>query len=121
MLVLAVVCICTMFYVLYSKVHVDRRIGTIVNMSYIYYRQVPIVLTVRADYLYFHHIGFSLLSSMSSILYCCFLFLKTVEVMYHIEGCNIIHCLLLKMGTLVITYIAYEENTLGHSAPIYVP
>ena len=39
--------------------------------------------------------------------------------MYHIEGCNIINCWLLKMGTLVITYIAYEENTLGYAAPIY--
>ena len=48
-------------------------------------------------------------------------FPRPYEVMYQIEGCNSIHWWFLKMSILVITYIAYEENTLGHAVTIYGP
>ena len=45
---LEVVCICTMFHVLCSRVCVGRGIGTISKMLYICYHQGSIVLTVYA-------------------------------------------------------------------------
>ena len=38
--------------------------------------------------------------------------------MDQIEVSRLISCLLFKMSTLVVTYIAYEENTIGHAALI---
>ena len=46
-------------------------------------------------------------------------FPRPVEVVYLIEGYKSIFCLFLNMSTLVITYISYKENNLGHAAPIY--
>ena len=105
---LAVVFIFTMFHVLYSRVCVGRGIVTISKMLYIYYHQGSIVLTVCADYFYFHRTSSSLIFPTSSILMLLCGFSRPVEIMYQIEGCNIICCLLLKISTLVITYIAYE-------------
>ena len=65
---LTVIYIFTIFCVLCSRVCVDLRIGTISRMLCICYHQGYIVLEVCASSLYLHHIFFSLIISISSIL-----------------------------------------------------
>ena len=48
-------------------------------------------------------------------------FPRPIEIMNKIEVSRLIYLLFLKTSILVIAYIAYEENTLGHAAPIYGP
>ena len=56
----AFICICTIFYVIYSRVCVYHGIRTISKMLYICYHQGSIVLTVCAASFYFQHIMLSL-------------------------------------------------------------
>ena len=43
-----------------------------------------------------------------------------IEIMYQIEGCTSIIRWFVEMSALVVTYVAYEENSLRYTASIYV-
>ena len=107
---LAFVFISFMFHALCGRVCVGRMKVTIANMLCICYHQGPIILAVCAAFFTFIAQGSHWFSPSPPFCCCCIVFPSPIEIMDHIEVSRLICCWLLKMSTLVITFIPYEER-----------